>query len=147
MIHPAKQPSLVYADALGNITDFQDLYAAGMSGGSFQLPPKSDFIPLPEGSELFVLPGRLPIGCDLKTGAPLLLEEDPYSGKEIQAVAAFMSPAHTATLNSAYQTTESAPRLPLFAYTAVGGYDERFWVTAFSSDNDIRRTVLSLIKP
>jgi len=139
VIHPAKQPSLVYADALGNITDFQDLYAAGMSGGSFQLPPKSDFIPLPEGSELFVLPGRLPIGCDLKTGAPLLLEEDPYSGKEIQAVAAFMSPAHTATLNSAYQTTESAPRLPLFAYTAVGWYDDRFWVTAFRSDNDIRQ--------
>jgi len=139
VIHPAGQPSLVYADALGNITDFQDLYAAGMSGGEFQLPPKSDFIPLPEGSELFVLPGRLPIGCELKTGEPLLLEEDPYSGKEIQAVAAFMSPAHTATLNSAYQTTENAPRLPLFAYTAVGWYDDRFWVTAFRSDNDTRQ--------
>jgi wyosine [tRNA(Phe)-imidazoG37] synthetase (radical SAM superfamily) len=139
VIHPAKQPSLVYADAHGNITDCLDLHAAGMSGGEFQLPPKSDFIPLPEGSELFVLPGRLPIGCDLKTGEPLLLEEDPYSGKKIQAVAAFMSPAHTATLNSAYQTTENAPRLPLFAYTAVGWYDDRFWATAFRSDNDTRQ--------
>ncbi len=139
MIHPAGQPSLVYADAQGKITDFPDLHAAGMSVGIFQRPKKTDFIPLPEGSELFVLPGRLPIGCDKASGEPLLLEEDPYSGKEIQAVAAFMSPAHTAILNSAYQTTEEAPRLPLFAYTALGWYDDRFWATAFRSDEDIRQ--------
>lgn len=139
MIHPEGQPFLVYADIHGNISDFQDLHAAGMSVGNFQLPPKTDFIPLPEGSELFVLPGRLPIGCNRKTGEALLLEEDPFSGKKIQAVAAFMSPAHTAILNSAYQTTENAPRLPLFAYTALGWYDERFWVTAFRSDQDIRQ--------
>ncbi len=139
MIHPTGQPFLVYADAQGNITDFQDLHAAGMSGGIFQLPAKSDFIPLPEGSELFVLPGRLPIGCDCTTGEPLLIKEDPYSGKKIQAVAAFMAPAHTAILNGAYQTSKRAPRLPLFAYTAVGWYDGRFWTTAFRSDKDIRQ--------
>jgi len=54
-------------------------------------------------------------------------------------VAAFMSPAHTAILNSAYQTTPDAPRLPLFAYTAIGWFDDRFWTTAFRSDNDIRQ--------
>ncbi len=139
MIHPAGQPSLVYADAQGNIKDFPDLHAAGMSGGNFKLPDKKDFIPLPEGSELFVLPGRLPVGCDVATGEALLVEEDPFSGETIQAVAAFMSPAHTAILISAYQTTENAPRLPLFAYTAIGWYDDRFWTTAFRSDNDIRQ--------
>ena len=139
MIHPSGQPSLVYADAQGNIKDFPDLHAAGMSAGNFKLPDKKDFIPLPEGSELFVLPGRLPIGCDQSTGEPLLLEEDPYTEKSIQAVAAFMSPAHTAILNSAYQTTADAPRLPLFAYTAIGWHDDRFWTTAFRSDEDIRQ--------
>ena len=140
MIHPAGQPSLVYADEQGNITDFPDLHAAGMSGGRFQRPSKTDFIPLPEGSELFVLPGRLPIGCDRNSGEALLLEDDPFNpGQTIQAVAAFMSPAHTAVLNSAYQTTENAPRLPLFAYTAVGWYKDRFWTTAFRSDRDIRQ--------
>jgi wyosine [tRNA(Phe)-imidazoG37] synthetase (radical SAM superfamily) len=139
VIHPAGQPSLVFADAQGNITDFQDLYAAGMSVGDFQLPQKTDFIPLPEGSELFVLPGRLPIGCNRNTSEPLLLDENPFTGKDIQAVAAFMSPAHTAILNSAYKTTENAPRLPLFAYTALGWYDNRFWATAFRSDQDIRQ--------
>jgi wyosine [tRNA(Phe)-imidazoG37] synthetase (radical SAM superfamily) len=140
VIHPAGHPSLVYADAQGNITDFPDLNAAGMSAGNFQLPSRTDFIPLPEGSELFVLPGRLPIGCDCSSGEVLLLEDDPFSpGHAIQAVAAFMSPAHTAVLNSAYQTTEDAPRLPLFAYTAVGWYEDRFWATAFRSDRDIRQ--------
>ncbi len=140
MIHPAGQPSLVYADAQGNITDFQDLHAAGMSAGNFLLPSKNDFIPLPEGSELFVLPGRLPIGCDVNSGETLLLENDPFKpGEKIQAVAAFMSPAHTAILNSAYQTSTNAPRLPLFAYTAIGWYKDRFWTTAFRSDKDIRQ--------
>lgn len=139
MIHPDGQPFLVYADARGNIKDLPDLHAAGMSSGNFKLPDKEDFIPLPEGSELFVLPGRLPVGCDLNSGEPLLLEEEPYSGEAVQAVAAFMSPAHTAILNSAYQTTANAPRLPLFAYTALGWYDDRFWTTAFRSDTDIRQ--------
>ncbi len=140
MIHPAGQPSLVYADAQGNITDFQNLHAAGMSAGNFLRPSKKDFIPLPEGSELFVLPGRLPIGCDKDSGEPLLLEEDPYNpGKRIQAVAAFMSHAHTAVLNSAYQTNDKAPSLPLFAYTALGWYKDQFWTTAFRSDRDIRQ--------
>ncbi len=138
--HPAGQPTLVYADAKGNITDFSSLHMAGMSGGHFLLPEKEDFIPLPEGSELFVLPGRLPVGCDPDTGEILLLEDDPYRpGNPIQAVAAFMSPAHTTILNSAYQTQDKAPRLPLFAYTAVGWYDDRFWTTAFRSDADIRQ--------
>ena len=141
MIHPDTLPSLVFADSQGNITDFPALNMAGMSGGQFFQPSLEDLIPLPEGSELFVLPGRLPVGCSKENGEPLLLEEDPYqSGAAVQAVAAFMSPAHTAIFNSAYQTEAgNAPRLPLFAYTAVGWHQGRFWVTAFRSDPDKRQ--------
>lgn len=141
MIHPNDFPSLIFADAKGNITDFSSLQMAGMSGNHMIRPSLEDLIPLPEGSELFVLPERLPIGCDRKTGEPLLLDDNPFQpGSPPQAVAAFMSPAHTAILNCAYQTKGSkAPRLPLFAYTAVGWYDGRFWVTAFRSDPDPRQ--------
>lgn len=141
MIHPDALPTLVFADLQGNITDFSSLNMAGMSGGQFFQPSLDDLIPLPEGSELFVLPGRLPVGCDRTTGEPLLLEEDPYQpGAAVQAVAAFMSPAHTAIFNSAYQTRDDkAPRLPLFAYTAVGWHRGQFWVTAFRSDPDKRQ--------
>ena len=111
-----------------------------MSAGNVLLPAKEDFISLPEGSELFVLPGRFPVGYDRQSGEPLLVDEDPYgSGERIQAVAAFMSPAHTAILSSAFQSEEQAQHLPLFAYTAVGWYDGQFWTTAFRSDNDIRQ--------
>lgn len=140
MKHPAGQPSLVFADADGNITDFPDLDAAGMSYETCLLPDKTDFIPLPEGSELFVLPGRLPVGCDKISKEPLLLGEDPFfPGSSFQAVAAFISPAHTIVYNSAYQTAAIAPRLPLFAYCAVGWYEGSFWVTAFRSDKDTRQ--------
>ena len=114
---------------------------AGMSNGRFIQPELQDLIPLPEGSEFFVLPDRLPVGCDPGSREPLVVRENPYTpGEPVQAVAAFMAPAHTAILNSAYQTSgENAPVLPLFAYTAVGWHRDRFWVAAFRSDPDRRQ--------
>ncbi len=113
---------------------------AGMAHGSYSRPELEDLIALPEGSELFTLPDRLPVGIDPATGDPLLLEEHPdYPGKKIQAVAAFMSPAHTSILTAAYQSRENAVLLPLFAYTAVGWHDGRFWVAGFRSDADQRQ--------
>ncbi|MFV0437169.1 MAG: radical SAM protein [Desulfopila sp.] len=140
MIHPQEVPFLVLADEKGTITDFPELKMAGMTAGSFRLPDLQDLIPLPEGSELFALPMRLPVGCDPVTAEPLLVEDDPYNpGRTVQAVAAFMAPAHTTILSSAYRSLPDAPTLPLFAYTAVGWYDNSFWVPAFRSDRDIRQ--------
>ena len=141
MSHPNKIPSLLYADENGNIKDFPHLKMAGMSNTRYLMPKTEELIELPEGSELFVLPGRLPIGCDPASGEPLLFAEDPQDPKQkIQAVAAFMAPAHTAILNAAYQTKDSeAPLLPLFAYCSVGWHDGRFWVTGFRSDLNRRQ--------
>lgn len=141
MIHPDKMPSLVFADREGNISDFPDLTMAGMANRQYRQPHLEELIPLPEGSEIFVLPGRLPVGCDINTGEPLLLDNNPYDpAKGLQAVAAFMAPAHTALLTSAYQTEDQdAPTLPLFAYSAVGWHDNQFWVTGFRSDQDVRQ--------
>ncbi|MCB2218204.1 MAG: radical SAM protein [Desulfobulbaceae bacterium] len=113
---------------------------AGMAHEQIVRPATADLIELPEGSELFVLPGRLPVGTDPATGEPLLLEEHPgQPGKPILAVAAFMAPAHTALYTAAYQRRADAPLLPLFAYTAVGWHLGRFWVTGFRSDSDQRQ--------
>jgi len=141
VIHPRKIPHLVYADQNGNITDFPHLKMAGMSNASYFMPTTKDIIELPEGSELFVLPGRLPIGCDPTTGEPLLFDTNPNDpSQKIQAVAAFMAPAHTAIFNAAYLTKDkNAPLLPLFAYSSVGWLDDRFWVTGFRSDIDTRQ--------
>ncbi len=140
MKHPEKMPALVFADDQGNIVDLPELEPAGMAGGMMHAPQREDFIELPEGSELFVLPERLPVGCDPATREPLLVAEHPFIPKApIQAVAAFMAPAHTAIFNSAYVSKPGAARLPLFAYSCVGWYDDRFWVTAFRSDPSTRQ--------
>ena len=134
------KPSLVFANSAGEIVDYDGLAMAGASNSRFFLPDQQELIELPQGSELFVLPGRLPVGMDLDSGEPALLDQDPYkSGSPISAVAAFMSPAHTAVYTAAYQSGDNAPMLPLFAYTAVGWMDDRFWVAAFRSDQDIRQ--------
>ena len=158
--HPARIPHLVYADAAGEIRDLPDLLLAGRSGRDLLLPTPDLLIPLPPGSELFVLPGRRPVGFDPVSGEPLLLADDPENpGQPAQAVAAFMAPAHTATLWAAFEKETSgagsktgpettsgsdfsfteAPVLPLFAYTAVGWLDGKFWVCGWRSDPDRRQ--------
>ncbi len=140
MLHPSSPPLLLTADTRGNITEFPELETVGMSNGGFYRPKLEDFIVLPEGSELFALPGRLPIGWDPTDNQPVLLDENPvHQGQPVQAVAAFMAPAHTSIFNSGYQTQQKAPTLPLFAYTAVGWHSDKFWVTAFRSDLDKRQ--------
>lgn len=140
MEHPKNFPALLFADGEGNIREFTDLEVVGMSNGNFIRPALEDWIPMPEGSDLFTLPGRLPVGWDPHSGEPVLLTENPYeAGKPVQAVAAFMAPAHTAIFSSSYQTQPGAPTLPLFAYTAVGWYLDSFWVTGFRSDIDKRQ--------
>lgn len=136
---PARIPSLVFANSRGEILDYPGLQMAGSSCGIFSLPKPEDLIALPDGSELFVLPGRLPVGIEHGTGEPALLDRDPFGNDVPQAVAAFMAPAHTAVFSAAYQSTGDAPVLPLFAYTAVGWADNQFWVAGFRSDMDCRQ--------
>lgn len=141
IVYPNKMPRMVYANAAGEIIDIPDLEMAGRSGTAFFRPQLSELIPLPEGSELFVLPDRFPVGIDPVNGAPMSVVEDPYHpGTPARAVAAFIAPAHTAIYTAAYEKMKrDAAILPLFAYTAVGWHDGRFWVTAFRSDPDPRQ--------
>lgn len=140
MKHPTSLPTLLISDSKGSIIDFPELEMAGMSNGVFSQPALEDLIPLPEGSEIFTLPGRLPVGWDPHSDEPVLLEENPFeAGTHVQAVAAFMAPAHTTILTTSYQTQNDAPTLPLFAYSAVGWHEGQFWVAGFRSDHDKRQ--------
>jgi pyruvate-formate lyase-activating enzyme len=141
VLHPDDTPHLVYANEKGEIKNFPGLHMAGRSGNFFSPPSRDDLIPLPEGSELFLLPDRMPVGISPADNGPVLLDHDPDSPREkIQAVAAFMAPAHTAVHSAAYEAVkDDIPPLPLFAYTAVGWLDGRFWVSALRSDPDNRQ--------
>jgi pyruvate-formate lyase-activating enzyme len=130
---------LVYADSRGQIFDHPDLEMAGRSGWDFCRIPDKDLMPLPPGSDLFVLPGRQAVGYDPRRGVFVTAGEAGGLPREAMAVAAFMAPAHTMSLLAAYKTRSRAPVLPLFAYTAVGWRAGRFWVAGWRSDPDRRQ--------
>jgi len=126
------QPFLLYSDGQGNIYEDDTLYAIGRSGwDAFEVPEES-WIPLPEGGNLYELPGRKAIGLDVVTGELRLCEKG-------WAVAAFVPPAHTGLFLAAYETAADAPTLPLFCYTAAGWHAGATWVTAVRIERDIRQ--------
>ena len=98
-----KAARLIFADESGRIFDHPYLEMTGASAGSWQRVEGDSLIPLPPGSELFVLPGRLPVGYDSKHGRFEVARENPYTpGTRVQAVAAFMAPAYTQILSASY---------------------------------------------
>lgn len=126
--------NLVVADRAGRIVDVPGERAVGRAGDRLAALELDSCIPLPPGSELFLLPGREPLGADARTG-----EIGALAGAS--AVAAFLAPAYTQLATAAYRPLEGAPRLPLFAYTAVGWHRGRFWVPAVRVDPDRRQDI------
>ncbi len=127
---------MVYARADGSIIDHPELLLAGVGGGAPRPVRDDELIPLPRGSDLFLLPGRRPIGLDPGSGSAVEWDGD---GEEVTAVAAFLAPAWTMFLHPAYRTLAGAPTLPLFAYSAVGFASGQMWATGVRVDEDIRQ--------
>ncbi|HQS23518.1 MAG: radical SAM protein [Sphingobacteriia bacterium 24-36-13] len=126
------KPFLLYSDGEGNIYEDETLYAVGRAGWD-AFPVESDqWIELPQGGNLYELPGRRGIGIDVETGEMRLCEKG-------WAVAAFIPPAYTGLFIAAYETMPDAPTLPLFCYTAVGWMDEKNYVPAVRIEKDIRQ--------
>ena len=125
-------PYVLYSDGNGNIFEDLSLYAVGRAGWDAYPVENEDWIELPEGGNLYELPGRRGIGIDVENGDMRLCEKG-------WAVAAFIPPAHTGLFMSAYETLPDAPTLPLFCYTAAGWEDDKFYVTAVRIESDIRQ--------
>lgn len=125
-------PFILYSDGKGNIFEDTSLYAIGRSGWDALPVPEDEWIELPNGGQLYELPERRGIGIDVQTGEMRLCEKG-------WAVAAFIPPAHTGFYLAAYETLPNAPTLPLFCYTAVGWYNEIFYVPAVRIEQDIRQ--------
>jgi pyruvate-formate lyase-activating enzyme len=125
-------PYLLYSDGEGNIFEDTSLYAVGRSGWDAFEIPEDQWIELPNGGNLYELPGRRGIGIDVKTGEMRLCDKG-------WAVAAFIPPAYTGLFIAAYETEADAPILPLFCYTAAGWYNEAFYVPAVRIEQDIRQ--------
>jgi wyosine [tRNA(Phe)-imidazoG37] synthetase (radical SAM superfamily) len=134
---PTEPVRLLVSDAEGRIYDHPSLVLCGVRGGDPTPVPIQDLIPLPRGSDLFTLPGRRPVGLDPATGQVTVLSD--WMDGEARAVATFLAPAHTSCHHAAWETVPDAPRLPTYAYTAVGMADERYWASAVRVDPDPRQ--------
>lgn len=125
-------PYILYSDGNGNIFEDTTMHVTGRSGWDAWPVEADEWIELPEGGNLYELPGRRGIGINATTGDMQLCDKG-------WAVAAFIPPAHTGFYLAAYETMPDAPTLPLFCYTAVGWLDGKFYVPATRIEADIRQ--------
>ena len=123
----------MYADANGRIFDHPRLRMAGCAGGGGEAVPTEELAPMPRGSDLFTLPGRRPVGIDPDTGKLEMLDGP------VTAVATFLAPAWLRLRHPVFHTMPDAPILPLYAYTAMGYADGKFWAPAVRVDPEARQ--------
>jgi pyruvate-formate lyase-activating enzyme len=127
-----QSPYILYSDGKGNIFEDTEIFTTGRTGWDALPVPLDEWIELPEGGQLYELPGRKGIGINATTGDMQLSDKG-------WAVAAFIPPAYTGLYLAAYETLPDAPLLPLFCYTAVGWLDGKFYVPALRIEKDIRQ--------
>ena len=126
------RPYLLYTDNEGNVFEDTSLYACGRSGFFAEPVSEENWIKIPSGGSLYHLPHRRGIGIDVETGEMRICDKG-------WAVAAFIPPAYTTTFLAPFMNQPESPTLPLFCYTAIGWYDEEFYVTAVRIEEDIRQ--------
>ena len=125
---------MAYCDAEGRIFDHPELEMLGWDGECWRPVESDEVIPLPEGSDLFTLPGRRPAGYDPSVDDVVVVDEP-----DVFAASVFLAPAYLRVLLPAYESLQDAPGLPLYAYSAVGVLDGELVAPAIRVDPDIRQ--------
>lgn len=126
-------PHMVYADAKGRVYDHPEYRMAGFSRDRPVTIQDEDLMAMPEFSKLFFIPFGFPIGLDPATGEHETVKEVRGRGPRTPCfgVAAFLEPGLVRTLLPAVDYRARTDALPMWAYTAVGFKDGRYWVPAF----------------
>lgn len=129
-----ERPLLLLADPEGRIFEDPSLQCMGKSGPHFT--EVDQWIPLPEGSKLFTLPGRQAFGWE-SDAQQLRPVSDVWNKKRIFAptpVAAFLPPGYVRTHLPAAETLQDAPILPTWAYTCTAWLTGGFVAAAYRID-------------
>jgi len=123
---------MVFCDARGELFD-HPFYRMAVDDGVTVRPPRADeLVTLPAGSDVWMLPGRAPIGINPDTGGPEVM-------RGVQGASAFASPAYLRLALPAYEREPGAPVLPLFAYAPLGWWRGRLVTTAVRVDRSNRQ--------
>jgi len=117
---------LLYATREGRLRVHRSLEAAARSGWDVGVADR--LIPLPPGTSLMHLPGRIPLGQS-SAGATVAVGEPGA-----MAVAAVLPPGYLRTWLPAYEEDGRPPVLPLYGYAAVASIDGEPHVAAMRTD-------------
>jgi len=117
---------LLYASAGGRLRVHRSFEPVARSG--WDVGAADRFIPMPAGTTLMQLPGRMPLG---RTDAGSTVRVDE---KGAVAVAAVLPPGYLRTWLPAYEDDGRPPVLPLFGYAAVAAVDGEPHVAAMRTD-------------
>jgi pyruvate-formate lyase-activating enzyme len=129
---------MVAATESGEVFDHPRLSMAVWDGVAIRAPREDELVPLPEGSDVFLLPGRIPMGLAGRKNQLLAYDGEPETGP-VQAVSAFLAPAWLRLAHPAFEALDDAPALPLFAYAPLGWMDGRFWTVGTRIDPERRQ--------
>ncbi len=138
--------SLLVADREGRLYDVPGIEPAGMKAGHYFRLKRSDLVEIHPDSDLFLLPGRKPVGFDPRSGRFLTFDHNPVSAEneECFAVAAFLAPGYTVSFSASYALAYGSGKpayLPLFSYAAVAFNKGRFFAAAVRVDREKRQEV------
>ena len=130
--HP-ELPFMLYADSKGRIFEHPRFRMAGFSGNAPAPLGEADLIPMPEFSKLFFIPDCPPVGLDPETGKYRAVPKVSINGKteRCYGVAAFLEPGIVRTHVPAVDYRPKQYLLPMWAYTAVGFKEGRYWAAGF----------------
>jgi pyruvate-formate lyase-activating enzyme len=131
---------MVYADPRGRIFDHPFEQMVAFDGREVRPVRADELIPLPDGSDFYLLPGRVPLGRCPETGRIRAVQREAgQRGAPLTAMATFIAPAYLRLLHPAYETRKRAPELPTFAYAPLGFADEQFWTAGLRVDPERRQ--------
>lgn len=121
----------------GSVIEEPQYLPAFRTGRSIVPIDQNELIPLPFGSVLFSLPGRFPVFFNAR-GEEVVVKKSGNPAGEISAASAFLSSGYLRTYLPAFVKSDSAPPLPLWAYTGVVIRGGKFFVPALRVDDDPR---------
>jgi pyruvate-formate lyase-activating enzyme len=124
--------STLYSDKNGSLFEDERLGFLGRSGQQWIEAEERDFIPLPEGSSLVMMPGHFPVGVDSESMVSCR-EETPHGAAAV-VMACLLPQGFTRTLLPATAAPRNTAEIPILGYTAVAGQRGEVMAAAIPTD-------------
>lgn len=124
----------------GDVFEIEGYGALGMAGNSLIPLTEGTSVPMPHGSEIMLLPDRVPLVYDWEADQVVALCENPYQpGEPVFPVAVFNSPGFVNAHVCAHEERSGREILPLFSYGAAGWGSGGFRSSAIHVDMERRQ--------